>query len=83
MGTQLPTERGTAAPIFGPWLLWPNGWMTKIKLGMDVGLGPGHTVIGGEPAPPIKLLANVPMPHTAVNGTSRFRWAPSAYNIGP
>jgi len=24
MGTQLPTERGTAAPPLGPCLLWPN-----------------------------------------------------------
>jgi len=29
-------------PIFGPCLLWPNGWMKWIKmaLGMEVGLGP-------------------------------------------
>jgi len=20
-------QRGTASPIFGPYLLWPNGWM--------------------------------------------------------
>jgi len=24
----------------------------KMKLGMQVGLGPGHIVLGGEPAPP-------------------------------
>ena len=24
----------------------------KIKLGMQVGLGPGHIVLGGDPAPP-------------------------------
>ena len=24
----------------------------KMKLGMQVGLGPGHTVLGGDPAPP-------------------------------
>jgi len=28
-GIQLPTERGTAAPLFGPCLLWPNGWMDQ------------------------------------------------------
>jgi len=22
-----PSQRGTAPPIFGPYLLWPNGWM--------------------------------------------------------
>ena len=33
-------------------VLWPNGWTDQdIKLGMQVGLGPGHTVIDGDPAP--------------------------------
>jgi len=27
------------------------GWI-KMKLGMEVGLGPGHTVLDGDPAPP-------------------------------
>jgi len=27
------------------------GWI-KIKLGMEVGLGPSHSVLGGDPAPP-------------------------------
>jgi len=28
MGTQLPSrKKGTEPPIFGPSLLWPNGWM--------------------------------------------------------
>jgi len=28
MGTQLPSpKRGHNQPIFGPFLLWPNGWM--------------------------------------------------------
>jgi len=27
------------------------GWI-KIKLGMEVGLGPGHSVLDGDPAPP-------------------------------
>ena len=26
--------------------------LTKMKLGMQVGLGPGHIVLGGDPAPP-------------------------------
>ena len=89
---------GTPSPIFGPILLWPNGWMhqdatwygcrpqpgrglcvrwrpsplpqkgaepsnfrpvsivaktagwIKMALGMEVGLGPGHIVLGGVPA---------------------------------
>ena len=27
VGTQLPLQKGGTAPIFGPCLLWPNGWM--------------------------------------------------------
>jgi len=26
-GDPAPLERGTAPPLFGPCLLWPNGWM--------------------------------------------------------
>jgi len=26
-GTQLPSPKGVQPPIFGPCLLWPNGWM--------------------------------------------------------
>jgi len=25
----LPLQRYTAPPIFGPYLLWPNGWMEQ------------------------------------------------------
>jgi len=40
--------------------------------------------VGGTPFPgPYKLLASVPRPHTAVNGTSRLRGAPSAYSRAP
>jgi len=24
-----PPQRGTAPPIFGPYLLWPNGWIDQ------------------------------------------------------
>jgi len=41
----------TLPPIFGPYLLWPNGWM-KMPLGMELGLGPGDFVLDGDPAPP-------------------------------
>jgi len=37
-------------------LLWPNGWM-KMKLGMQVGLGPGHIVLDGDPARPMSVVA--------------------------
>ena len=37
--------------------LWPNGWtdQDKMKLDTQLGLGPGHIVLGGDPAPsPLK-----------------------------
>jgi len=41
----------TGPPIFGPSLLWPNGWMHQLPLGMEVGLSPGDFVLYGDPAP--------------------------------
>jgi len=35
------------------------GWI-KMKLGMQVGLGPGHIVLGGNPAPLHKKRGGVP-----------------------
>jgi len=34
-------------------VLWPNGWMDQDEIGMRVGLGSGHIVLDGDPAPPI------------------------------
>ena len=28
-GTQPPSQKGGGAPLFGPCLLWPNGWMDQ------------------------------------------------------
>jgi len=36
-----------------------TGWI-KIKLGLRVGLGPGHIVLNGDPAPPSKKGGRVP-----------------------
>ena len=33
-------------------VLLPNGWMDQDKLGMEVGLGPSHIVLDGDPLPP-------------------------------
>ena len=59
METQLPLpQRGKAPPIFGPYLLQPNGCCSqmaagiKMPLGTEVGLGPGDFVLDGDPAPP-------------------------------
>jgi len=44
-----PRKGGTVpSPIFGPRLLWPNGWM---NLDTMVGLGPGNIVLHADPAP--------------------------------
>jgi len=64
--------KGTTDAIFGrPFLkpfahcyrtglraLWPNGRI-KMKLGMQIGLGPGHIVLDGDPAPPPEFSAHV------------------------
>jgi len=51
-GDQLPTKEGAEPPIFGPYVLWQNGWMDQdASLATEVGLGPGDTVLDGDPAP--------------------------------
>jgi len=39
-------------PVCDVGTLWPNGWTIKMKHGMQVCLGPGHTVLVRDPAPP-------------------------------
>jgi len=50
-GDPLPSPKGGSPKIFGPCLLWPNGWMVKMVLGMEIGLNPGDYVLDGDPAP--------------------------------
>jgi len=47
----LSPKRGQSPAIVGPCLLWPNGCMGKMPLGMVVNLGPGHIVLDGDKAP--------------------------------
>ena len=49
----------SVCPVCDVRALWPNGWI-KMKLGMQVGLGPGHIVLGGDPAPPSPKGAQPP-----------------------
>ena len=51
MGTQLP-PKGAQPPIFGPYLLRPNG--------MELGLGQGDFVLDGDPAPPPQKRGKAP-----------------------
>jgi len=38
-------------PVCNVDVLWPNGWMDQDEICMEVGLGPGHIVLDGDPAP--------------------------------
>jgi len=38
-------KRGWSPQIFGPYLLWPNGWMDQDGAGIEVGLSPGDFVL--------------------------------------
>ena len=49
MGTQLPSPKGTQPPIFGQCPFVQTARWTKMPLGMEVGLGPGHIVLDGNP----------------------------------
>jgi len=55
-------KKGRSPQIFGPCLLWPNGWMDQDgtwhgtrpqsrRLGVEVGLSLGDFVLDGDPAP--------------------------------
>jgi len=53
MGTQLPSQRGTAPPQFSAHACRGQtaGWI-KMPLGRKVGLALGHIVLDGDPPPP-------------------------------
>ena len=53
MGTQLPLPKKRAEPpqfSVSVYCGQTAGWI-KMPLGVEVGLGPGHIVLDGEPAP--------------------------------
>ena len=53
-GTQLPSpKKGQSPPIFGPFLLWPNGWMHQVA-----------TWYGGRPQPRRLCVRWGPSPRT-------------------
>ena len=53
MGTQLPASKGhRLSQIFGHVCCGQTAGWIKMQLGREVGLGPGHTVLDGEPAAP-------------------------------
>ena len=52
MGTQPPSPKRGRSPsaIFGQCLFGQTAGWIKVALGMEVGLSPGHIVLGGDPA---------------------------------
>jgi len=62
MGTQSPPQKGGGAPQFSAHVYCGQtpGWI-KMALRMEVGLGAGHIVLDGEPAPLPKKGAEPPI----------------------
>jgi len=64
METQSPPQKGGGAPqIFGPCLLWPNGWMDQDATWHEARLSPGDSVLDGDSAPtvPTKVVEQHPI----------------------
>jgi len=66
----LPNRR-RSPPIFGPCLLWPNGWMDQVATWYGGRPRPDDIMLDGDPAPPKKghspqFLARVYCGQTAV-----------------
>ena len=52
-GDPAPRKEGSRAPIFGPCLLWPNGWMDQDATWYECRPRPGpHCVTWGPSSPP-------------------------------
>jgi len=63
MVTQLPSPKRGHSPQFSAHVHCGQtvGWI-KMKLGMQVGLDPGHIVLDGDPAPPPAKRHSLPPP---------------------
>jgi len=89
MGTQLPSPKGAQPPIFGPCLLWPNGWMRHCVRWHPA---PLHQKGAQQPAPlfgPCLLWPNGPMDQDATWYGGRpwprphcVRWVPRFPKMG-
>jgi len=71
MGTQLPVSKGDSPTQFSAHICCGQmaAWI-KMPLGKEVDLGPGHTVLDGDPAPhtsPSSLSAHVYCGQTVAN----------------
>jgi len=52
IGTQLPSSKGAQPPQISAHVYCDQtaGWI-KMPLGVEIGIGPGHIVLAGDPAP--------------------------------
>ena len=55
-----PTPKGTEPPIFGPYLLWPNGWMDQDATWYAERTRPRRLCLHGDPAPSAQKGAEPP-----------------------
>ena len=60
-----PQKRADPSPIFGPFLLWPNGCMHQDATWYVGRPQPGDLVLDGDAAPPPKFSAHVYCGQTA------------------
>jgi len=77
-----PAPQGySSPPLFGPCLLWPNGWMDQdtIPLGTEIGLGPSDIVLDGIPNSPQRKGAQQPPTFRPMHIVAK-RWLISATN---
>jgi len=85
-GDQLPNKKGAQQPpIFGPCLLWPNGWMDQDETWHGTGSRPWpwpHCVSWGPSSPPPKGHSPQFSAHFCCGQTARWIKVPLGREIG-
>jgi len=74
MGTQLPLPKGTQPPTFRPMYCGQVAGWIKMPLGTEVGLGPGHIVLDGDPATLPQFLAHLYCGQTVTHLSYCYCW---------
>jgi len=82
MGTHPPPQKGSRAPspIFGPFLLWPNGWMHQDATWYGARPQPRVLCVRWGPSPLPKKGAETP-PFAHVYCDQRARWIKMALGM--
>jgi len=55
------SDRCPVCPVCDLGVLWPDSWMDQDETWFQVSLGPGHTVLDGDPTPPWKRAQQPPL----------------------